>query len=115
MGFCGVKKHSFAMLKIPGSLLIGIFIVVLFSSYSYSQQKVVYGIVADDLSRKPVSFANISIKNAAAGTTTDAAGRFKINITKEKQTVIIVSHINYHKKEIVVNDSLFSGNVTIYL
>ncbi|ALO17228.1 Colicin I receptor precursor [Salinivirga cyanobacteriivorans] len=84
--------------------------------FIYSQQNVeIKGIVYEEKSQIPIEFANISIKNAAAGTTTDAAGRFKIIIAKEKQTVIIVSHINYHKKEIVVNDSLFSGNVTIYL
>jgi outer membrane receptor protein involved in Fe transport len=87
-----------------------------FPGFIYSQQNVeIKGLVFDENSQTPIEFANISIKNAATGTTTDATGRFKITIAEKKQTVIIVSHINYHKKEIAVNDSLFSGNVTIYL
>jgi len=49
------------------------------------------------------------------GTATDAEGRFKINIAKEKQTTIILSHVNYYRKEVLVSDSLFSGNLTVYL
>ncbi|MCD6354828.1 MAG: TonB-dependent receptor, partial [Prolixibacteraceae bacterium] len=33
----------------------------------------------------------------------------------KKQTIIIVSHINYYKKEIIINDSLLSKNLEIYL
>jgi len=73
------------------------------------------GTVYDETDKKPVPFANISVKNTPTGTTTDAMGRFKISIALEKQTVIIVSHINYEKKEIIIADSLFSGHISIYL
>jgi hypothetical protein len=77
-----------------------LFNLITISSPIFSQQyREVVGIIYEENSQTPIEFANISIKNAAAGTTTDAAGRFKIIIAKEKQTVIIVSHINYHKKE----------------
>jgi len=71
--------------------------------------------ISDQLTKEPISFANISIKNTANGTTTDAGGRFKINSDPEKQTVIIISHINYHKKEMVINNNLLSGKIDIYL
>lgn len=73
------------------------------------------GTVCDQTNQVPIAFAIISVKNTPTGTTTDALGRFKISIASEKQIVIIVSHINYDKKEIIVNDSLFSGNINIYL
>ncbi len=102
------------MFKISGSFLLSI-LLLLFSNSSFGQEKTVRGVVIDNSSKEPVSFANISISNTATGTTTDAEGRFKIDIAREKQAVIIISHLNYHKKEVSVSDSLFSGNVTIYL
>ena len=73
------------------------------------------GTVYDETDKNPVPFANISVKNTPTGTTTDTMGRFKISVALEKQTVIIVSHINYEKKEIIIADSLFSGHISIYL
>ncbi|NCD09819.1 MAG: TonB-dependent receptor [Negativicutes bacterium] len=101
-------------------ILIGIlffeFNFFLFSDIINAQNQCeITGLVVDEINHTPVGFANVSIKNTASGTTTGAQGHFKINIATEKQTVIIVSHINYHKKEIVINDSLFSGNIVIYV
>ncbi|MDD3906890.1 MAG: TonB-dependent receptor [Bacteroidales bacterium] len=88
----------------------------LFSNKINAQERrEITGLVVDEISHNPVGFANVSIKKTSTGTTTDARGRFKINIAREKRAVIIVSHINYHKKEIVMNDSLFSGNMVISL
>jgi outer membrane receptor protein involved in Fe transport len=90
--------------------------ITIFPGIIFSQQVTeIKGIVYDNNNQNPIEFATISIKNSAAGTTTDAEGRFKIPIAVENQPVIIVSHINYHKKEIVVGDSLLLSNVTIYL
>ncbi|MFO8146880.1 MAG: TonB-dependent receptor [Gillisia sp.] len=102
------------MKKILRSLFVGIFIFP-FLNGSFGQVKIIQSVVVGELSKKPIPFANISVKNSATGTTTDATGRFKINIAEGEQTVIIVSHINYHKKEVVISDSLFPANVTIYL
>jgi len=81
----------------------------------FGQESIVQGVVADKSSKEPIPFANISIKNEASGTTTDALGRFKITVNSDKPTVIIVSHINFDKKEIIVTDSLFSDSLKIYL
>jgi outer membrane receptor protein involved in Fe transport len=107
-------------MKIIYKIAIGIlffeFPLFLFSNMVNAQgRREITGLIRDEINDKPVAFANISIKNAPTGTTTDAKGQFKINITTKKQSVIIVSHINYHKKEIVINDSLFSDNIIIYL
>ncbi|MBN2167287.1 MAG: TonB-dependent receptor [Marinilabiliaceae bacterium] len=92
------------------------FCFVVLPTIIFSQQFFeINGVVYEENSDNPIVFANISVKNSATGTTTDALGRFKISITSKKQTVIIVSHINYDKKEIIVTDSLFSGNINIYL
>jgi len=102
------------MLKILKSLFVGIFLFTSFN-ISFGQEKIVQGVVADKSSKEPISFANISLKNTPTGTTTDVVGRFKLVINSEKQAVIIISHINYYKREIVINDSLFNDSLKIYL
>ncbi len=69
------------------------------SSLFAQTSNLVNGIVLNEQTKKPIQFANISVKNSPTGTTTDALGRFKINIVSEKHTVIIVSHISYEKKK----------------
>lgn len=97
------------------------FLFVVFTLFVYNStvlaqfNAVLHGVVYNETEQKPIAFANIFIKNSATGTTTDVEGRFEITIAAEKQTVIIVSHINYHKEEIIVNDSLFSDSLKIYL
>lgn len=91
-------------------------VLIVFSETSFSQKVIeIKGIVYDEKSKQPVEFANISIKGTSKGTTTDTLGRFKIDVLLEKRTVIIVSHINYKKKEIVFNGSLLSGSISVYL
>lgn len=103
--------------KIAIWILFFEFYSFLFSDMINAQERrEITGVIVDEINHNAVGFANVSIKNAPIGTTTDDKGRFKINITTGKQTVIIVSHINYHKKQLVMNDSLFSSNmVVIYL
>jgi len=96
--------------------LISGFIIFVGNNTVFAQSyTVLQGIVYCETGQNPIGFANISVKNTPTGTATDALGKFKIEIAREKQTVIIVSHINYHKKEIVINDSLLSQNLKIYL
>lgn len=90
-------------------------LTVLSTVVSAQKMNLIEGLVSDQNSKNPVEFANISVKNSAFGTTTDALGRFKISIESEKQTIIVVSHINYYKKEVVITDSLLSGRIHIFL
>ncbi|NCC99078.1 MAG: hypothetical protein EOL95_05150 [Bacteroidia bacterium] len=101
--------------KISIFLVFGFIIVVSTNSVLAQSYSILQGFVYSETDQKPIAFANISVKNTPTGTITDALGQFKISIAPEKQTVIIVSHINYDKKEIIVSDSLFSSNIKIYL
>jgi len=96
-------------------LFVGFTLFVCNNTVLAQSNNVLHGAVYNQTDQKPVEFANISVKNTPTGTTTDALGRFKIKTNSDKQTVIIISHINYDKKEIIVTDSLFSGNIKIYL
>ncbi|MGI5847841.1 MAG: TonB-dependent receptor [Candidatus Cryptobacteroides sp.] len=101
--------------KILVAIILGVMLSVCENVVFAQTNYVLYGTVYNELDRNPVAFANISVKNKSTGTITDTLGRFKINIISEKQTVIIVSHINYYKKEIIVNNSMLSDDINIYL
>ncbi len=102
------------MIKILRSLFVALFVFGFINS-SFGEGKTIQGVVTDFDSKEPIPFVNISISNVSKGTATDAEGRFKINIAKEKQATLIFSHVNYYRKEVLVSDSLFSGNLTVYL
>lgn len=94
--------------------LLSIFFWVLtfcFCSNVLAQKNIVFqGIVLDETNHQPVTYANISIKNRASGTTTDEVGRFKITLDTEDIQSLIISHINYYKIEIVINAETMSGS-----
>ncbi len=102
------------MFKASKILLIGIFAIISFN-YSWAQEKIIRGVVADALTQKPIPLVNISIKNSKAGTVTDDTGQFKIKVPALQGTVIVVSHINYYTQTFVINDNLSSDNIKIYL
>lgn len=115
MGLCEVEGKSLIMNKKTIRLIFCVFALFIFKD-SFAQQKtVLQGVVFDSNTNKPVPYASISIKNTSAGSITDAFGRFKINIAVERQTVIIVSHINYINEELIISDSLLSCDINIYL
>ncbi len=86
------------MIKVLRSLFVALFVFGFINS-SFGQGKTIQGVVIDFDSKAPIPFVNISISNVSKGTATDAEGRFKINIAKEKQTTIILSHVNIIEKK----------------
>ncbi len=101
------------MFRVSRIILIGIFTIISFN-FSWAQEKIIQGVVADALTKEPIPFANISIKNSRAGTVTDSIGRFKIKLPAVQHTIIIASHISYYTTTYVLNDSE-SDNINIYL
>lgn len=94
------------------TVLLGLFLLFSFTAKS---QRVISGFVTDEQSKQAIPFANIALKNQAKGSMTDTSGYFEIPVNTENQTVIIVSHLNYLKQEIKLNDSLFSKPLNIVL
>lgn len=101
--------------KILALMFLGVFTLICENTVLAQSDRVLQGFVYSESDHNPIVFASISVKNSSIATTTDALGRFEINIASEKQTIIVISHTNYYKKEIIVNDSLFSGKINIYL
>ena len=78
-------------------------------------QTLLKGIVLNQSTNKPIEFANISIKNTASGTTTNQKGFFEISVKQRKHPVLVISHINFHKKEIAITDSLLSSGFNVFI
>jgi len=98
------NKHIFFFLLASGSFVL-----------SAQHKTTIEGTVCDKSSGKGVEFANLSVIGYATGTTTDGMGKFKLSVDPKKQDVVVISHINYHKQEFKINDSLHADNIRIYL
>src|SRR6476620_751127 len=68
------------------------------------------GTVKDDKG-EPVVGASIVVKGTTIGTSTDAAGNFKLQLT-EQRVVLVISSVGYQTQEVIVSTS---GPVNITL
>ncbi|MBO0929411.1 M56 family metallopeptidase [Fibrella aquatilis] len=59
----------------------------------------VEGRVIDRATRKPLPGANIVVKNGTRGTTTDAAGNFKLALPNKEGVVLMVSFVGFKSQE----------------
>jgi outer membrane receptor protein involved in Fe transport len=88
------------------------FTFVLISSILYphkihSQNMVrLQGVVYDANTHNVVEAAHVAVINSLSATSSDSQGRFKTEIVPNKKTIVVVSHINYYKKEIPITDSI---------
>ena len=65
-------------------------------------QKLVTGNVTDE-NRNPVSGASVSIKGTSIGTTTDANGRFSLNVPDERMNdSLLISSIGFEDKQVAI-------------
>jgi len=60
------------------------------------------GKVVDSKTQEPIPYTNILIQHTYRGTSTNELGEFLIKLDTLPRTLII-SHLNYHKKNVVVN------------
>ncbi len=68
--------------------------------------KTLSGILVDDNTGKPISYATVMINSTGEGVMTNELGRFKLRVLPEDNLTIQV--INYQKAEIAVPDSLLN-------
>lgn len=71
-----------------------IFFFLFCSSYLYSQANVVKGLIFDQKSGKPLSYANLRIDGTTTGTSANFDGEFYLKTNKKKLTLIF-SYIGY--------------------
>ena len=83
-------------------LLSLVLLSLFFSSFLFAQQKItVKGTVVMD-KNAPMAGVSINVKGTTAGTTTDADGRFSIQVSKG--ATLVLTFVGYRQKEVVVNE-----------
>ena len=101
-----------------------IFIIALLFSICCSAQKgTVSGTISDkDMKNEPLAFANVMIKGTTIGTTTDAQGKYSLNVESGNK-IVVISFLGYDTVEVPilvkasenvdVSKSIGSGNVKL--
>jgi hypothetical protein len=87
-----------------------IIFAVLYSSFIFSQEKIIKGTVTDSLN-KPVKYANIGILNKSVGTVSNENGEFSLVLDNSIQfDTLKISCLGFKPKEIIIKDSF---NITV--
>src|SRR5215211_2235392 len=86
------------MRKIATCLLTAIFLMAFISAMAQT----IKGRVVDSGNNTPLSGASVKVIGTSVGTTTDANGRFSINVVPDGQ--LEVSYIGYETKIVPVNN-----------
>lgn len=101
-----------------------LFIILFICSLAWSQNKgTISGVILDkDLNNEPLSFANVTLKGTTTGTSTDAEGKFTVEVAAGNYTVVI-SFLGYETIEIpcivkeneiiTINKTIGSGSVSL--
>ncbi|MGZ8538268.1 MAG: SusC/RagA family TonB-linked outer membrane protein, partial [Flavisolibacter sp.] len=76
---------------------------VLCSSLSFAQERTITGTVLDD-KQAPLAGATVTVKGTKQATTTDADGKFTINLPQNSRT-LVVTFVGMQKTEITVGNS----------
>lgn len=98
------------------SLLI-LFFGVLFVAQAQNDGKIrVKGVVLDEVTRKPIEFANIGILGTVAGVASDMEGLFELIVSEKLATYMMrVSAVGYSSAEMKVYEARDKGEVQILL
>jgi TonB-linked SusC/RagA family outer membrane protein len=87
-------------------------LLLLLSLIVFSQVKTVTGVVTDFRTGKPVEKATIRVKNGTQSTTTDADGRFTIQVPSS-QAVLQISYVGYTAYEVKATNSSLNIPLTL--
>ncbi len=77
-----------------------LFFLISIVQISFSQQYPIKGVVVSN--NKPLEGATITVEGTKIGTITDQYGNFYLNISKIKNTKIIISHLGYKPQEQII-------------
>jgi TonB-dependent starch-binding outer membrane protein SusC len=75
--------------------------LLVLANFVFAQTKTVTGKVTDSKDGTPVPNASVNIKGTDRGTTTDAAGNFRIAV-EGNSTVLVISSVGFGRQEITV-------------
>jgi iron complex outermembrane receptor protein len=81
-----------------------IILFLLISFQSFSQAKLLKGIVIDSETKQPLQLANLLIKGTTIGTSTDRDGRFLLQYDFSDSDYLIASYVGYKSLEIYISE-----------
>ncbi len=89
-------------------------IVFLFASFAISAQQTITGLVEDDETGSPVSYASVTSEKGE-GIMTDSAGNFSFVIRKQSKLKdsLLVTAIGYSSKKVAVKDLLKNNKIKL--
>ncbi len=93
------------------------FLSLLFFVFSSKAQETINlkGIIVNQETKLPVPFVNISVYGSAKGTSSGSDGRFEIRVPSNKEVELILSHINFIRKEQPITSCPDPEQITIFL
>lgn len=86
-------------------------ILLIVSSIAFGQQKITVNGNVSTENDKPMAGVSVNVKGSSVGTTTDANGKFSINISRG--STLVFSYVGYEGKEIKVNNVRSVANVQL--
>lgn len=84
------------------NLIIALLLSICFSLQTFAQNKLVSGTVTDP-DGKPLIGATVSVKNTQLGTSTDANGKFSLNVPDANRTLVF-TFIGFITQEVPINN-----------
>jgi TonB-linked SusC/RagA family outer membrane protein len=82
-------------------------IMLVLANETYAQNRTVTGTVTANEDRQPLSRVSVLVKGSTAGTSTDANGKFSLNVSPGQ--VLVFSYVGFQQKEVTVgNDNNLS-------
>jgi len=89
-------------------------LLLLFSYFGFSQNKIAKGYVLDEQSRAPIDSAIVAVYDTAIYTYADVTGYFSLQIPKRRRHLDI-THRNYQSKRIMLAPGFQHRNTKVYL
>lgn len=103
-----MQKKLLPFLQQKKKVLIFLFFLF-FSSLSFAQQKIIVNGNVFTENNVPLAGVSINVKGSSGGTTTNAEGKFTIQVNKG--TTLVLSFVGYEEKQVFVKNEKSVGNI----
>src|ERR1035437_6086951 len=95
-------KKLIPFLQQKKKVLIFIFFLF-FSLFSFAQQKIIVNGNVFTENNVPLAGVSVNVKGSSGGTTTDADGKFTIQVSKG--AILVFTHIGFERKEVLIGNN----------
>ena len=106
-----MRKKLLPIFTTKREFLIFIFFLF-FSSFSFAQQKITVNGNVFTEKNVPLSGVSVNLQGSSFGTTTDAQGKFTLQVNKG--ATLLFTFVGYEEKEVKINNAGSVGKQTGY-